>query len=274
MPIDPADGLEVDPVGPWAQDKHGLLRLYLTVSRGARKKYLPPEHDGGASYIDLYSGYGRSLITSRSQFIDGSPLVAYKTARDGGARFSEIHLADLEERKSRTACHRIAVLGGSARSYVGEADITADQVIKAINPYGLHFAFLDPYNLQSLPFSVIAKLAGLQRMDILIHVSVQDLQRNLERYIADGDNRLDRFMPDWRGAVSIKQSHNKIRADLFDYWLSKIQGLGLSPAKEVPLIEGEKGQRLYWLVFISRSDFANKLWDDISGSPSGQGQLL
>ena len=43
----------------------------------------------------------------------------------------------------------------------------------------LHFAFLDPYNLEQLPFSIIEKLASVQRMDMLIHVSVLDLQRNI-----------------------------------------------------------------------------------------------
>ncbi len=273
MPTDPGDGLDVDEVGSWAQDKHALLRLYISVSRGARRKYLPPTGDGGASYIDLYSGFGRSIIADTAQIIDGSPLVAYKAAREGGARFSEIHLADLEEIKCRAARDRIRALGGSAQYYVGEADITVKQVVEAINPYGLHFAFLDPYSLQALPFSVIETLAKIQRMDILVHVSAQDLQRNLERYLVDGDTRLERFMPGWRNAVSVKQAQNAIRAQLFDYWLSKIHKLGLSPAKGMPLIAAGKNQRLYWLVFISRSDFANKLWDAIS-SPSGQGQLI
>jgi three-Cys-motif partner protein len=273
MPVDPSDGLEVDMVGPWAQDKHALLRLYITISSATRKKYLPPANDGGASYIDLYSGFGRSQVEDTTQIIDGSPLVAFKTARDEQARFSEIHLADVEEAKCETARQRIKALGDSAQCYVGEADVTVTRVVEAINPYGLHFAFLDPYSLQALPFSVIEALARIRRMDILVHVSAQDLQRNLDRYLADGDTRLERFMPGWRNAVSTDQSQNAIRGQLFDYWLAKIQKLGLSPAKGMPLIAGENNQRLYWLVFISRSDFANRLWDAIS-SPGGQGRLI
>jgi hypothetical protein len=52
--------------------------------------------------------------------------------------------------------------------------------VSAINPRGLHLAFLDPFNLAQLPFSIIEKMLKVQRMDMIIHVSLQDLQRNLE----------------------------------------------------------------------------------------------
>jgi three-Cys-motif partner protein len=178
----------------------------------------------------------------------------------------------LESNRCQAAAARISSIGGTAKTYIGSADVTVHQVTYALNPYGLHFAFLDPYNLLDLPFSVIAALAKIQRMDMLIHVSVQDLQRNLDRYTKRGDERLEIFMPGWRDAVNINQAQNSIRAQLFEYWLEKIRALGMLPAKGVALISGEKNQRLYWLVFISRSDFANSLWGEIG--PSGQRPLL
>src|ERR1041384_5866540 len=86
--IDPADGLLVDEVGPWAVEKHERLRRYISASRGARAKFLPPYKEGGASYIELFSGPGRSRIRGTTQIIDGSPIVAYKAAHASGARFS------------------------------------------------------------------------------------------------------------------------------------------------------------------------------------------
>jgi hypothetical protein len=52
FPIDPTDGLIIDEVGPWAIEKHERLRKYIDASRGTRAKFLPPENDGGASFID------------------------------------------------------------------------------------------------------------------------------------------------------------------------------------------------------------------------------
>jgi hypothetical protein len=66
---------------------------------------------------------------------------------------------------------------------VGPASDTAGEIVKILDPHGLHFAFLDPFNLGDLAFTALEQLANLNRMDMLIHVSVQDLQRNLRRNI-------------------------------------------------------------------------------------------
>ena len=59
----------------------------------------------------------------------------------------------------------------------------------AINPYGLHLAFLDPFNLAQLPFSIIERMLRVKRMDMIIHVSVQDLQRNFDTHSRWSANR-------------------------------------------------------------------------------------
>lgn len=256
--FDPADGLVIDEVGPWASEKHERLRKYITASRGARAKFLPPANTGGASFVELFSGPGRSLIRDTGRIVDGSPLVACKAATASGARFSEFHFADIEQANSVALAARMAALGHSPKTYVGPAEATVDQVVANLNPYGLHFAFLDPYNLEELPFSIIEKLAKMRRMDMLIHVSVQDLQRNLDRYSQAGDV-LDKFMPGWRDHVDIRQAIAPLRAALLDYWLKQITALGTDPAKG-ELVTGGGGQRLYWLVFVSANDLGQKLW--------------
>jgi len=188
--------------------------------------------------------------------------------------FSEIHLADASQDSCRAAEYRIVNAGGSPFIYVGKAEDTAFQIVKRLNPYGLHFAFLDPFNLQDMPFSVIESFSKLERIDMLIHVSAQDLQRNLQSYTRPGDTRLDRFAPGWRKAVDLKQSQPAIRAALLGYWSSKIESVGLPPARHAELVSGSSiNQRLYWLVFASRHDFARQLWEKIR-SPSGQGDLF
>jgi hypothetical protein len=97
---------------------------------------------------------------------------------------------------------------------------------------------------------------------MLIHVSVQDLQRNLDDYSRPGDV-FDSFAPGWRNEVDPKQAINAFRAALMKYWLAEIQKLGTMPAKGVELIVGSKRQRLYWLVFVSAHGLAQKLWEAI-----------
>jgi three-Cys-motif partner protein len=107
---------------------------------------------------------------------------------------------------------------------------------------------------------------------MLIHVSAQDLQRNLDRYSASADSPLDSFAPGWRDFVDLKQGRSATRAAYIRYWLSKIEALGFPPGR-FELISGSKKQRLYWLVLISRHRRAGEFWDKIR-NVSGQSELL
>ena len=156
---------------------------------------------------------------------------------------------------------------------VGPAEDTAARIVARLNKYGLHFAFLDPFNLDDLPFSVIEAFSRLKRIDMLIHVSAQDLQRNLDAYSMSENGPLDHFAPGWRNVVNLKQSKGATRADYIKYWAAKMEALGLPPARAELVSGTTKNQRLYWLVFVSRSDFAKSLWDKIR-NVSGQGELL
>jgi three-Cys-motif partner protein len=269
--LDRDDGLIIGEVGPWATEKHERLRKYIQASHGARARFLRPQGTGGASYIELYSGAGRSLITGTNQIIDGA-VVAFKAGRDSSHPFSEIHLSDLEAQNSSALAQRIKTLGGSATSRVGDASVVVDQVMSAINPYGLHLAFLDPFSLAQLPFSIIERMLRVQRMDMIIHVSLQDLQRNLDKHSRVGGT-LDVFAPGWRDAVDVNQSTAALRAAFIEYWLETIRSLGTHPATGIPLIVGEKNQRLYWLVFLSSNSLGQRLWNDVQNL-SGQGSLF
>jgi three-Cys-motif partner protein len=265
------DGLPLDEVGAWAKDKHDRLRKYVDISRAARRKFV--EGSGGATYIDLYCGAGRAVVRETGETIDGSPLVAFKCAREGGVPFSEIYIADADEAKCCAATQRIANAGGRAAMDVGPAEDTSARIVARLNKYGLHFAFLDPFNLDDLPFSVIEAFSRLKRIDMLIHVSAQDLQRNLDAYSMSENGPLDHFAPGWRNVVNLKQSKGATRADYIKYWAAKMEALGLPPARAELVSGTTKNQRLYWLVFVSRSDFAKSLWDKIR-NVSGQGELL
>ena len=144
----------------------------------------------------MYCGAGRSKIRESQQVIDGSPLVALDAARS--APFTAIHLADVDQDKCDAALARMRSRGGNAKIYVGQAGQTVEEVCKVLDPYALHFAFLDPYSLGALPFDVIRRLSQLKRMDILIHVGAMDFQRNLLEFISGKNKAMDQFAPGWR----------------------------------------------------------------------------
>jgi three-Cys-motif partner protein len=246
-------------------------KIHRRLSKRARP-VLTASRLWGAAYVELFSGPGRSQLEDTGEFIDGSPLVAFKAARHSRTDFSDLHFNDIDQENTNALAKRISQLGSAANYYSEPAGIAVGRIAYALNPAGLHFAFLDPYNLENLPFSIIQRLAKFPRMDMLIHVSIFDLQRNLRRYLDDG-RVLDAFMPGWRGSVDINRNDQAVRAALLHHWLGLIRGLGKSPAEGIELVSATRGQRLYWLVFISGHQLGLKLWNDIR-NVNDQGRLV
>ncbi|HSC19596.1 MAG TPA: three-Cys-motif partner protein TcmP [Rhizomicrobium sp.] len=269
------DGLPRSVVGEWALEKHERLRKYVDITRATRRKYTVQtssrKYLGGAAYIDLFAGPGRARVRESPRVIDGSPVIAAKAAIASTVPFTEMHVADADQRFCDAAVQRVQTAGGVATGYAAPAEAAAKIVVAKLNPNGLHFAFLDPYNLEGLTFAMIKQLSMLHRVDILLHLSVADLQRNLDRYSGALHSPLDEVAPGWRTAVDLKQSATSLRAAYVAYWQNKMHELGFTH-RGVELVTGRTNQRLYWLVFLSRSEFANDLWDKIRYI-SGQGQL-
>jgi three-Cys-motif partner protein len=263
-----ADSLPASEVGIWTEEKHERLRRYVDASHGARRPFK------SRSYVDLYCGPGRSWVRETGAFIDGSPLVAFDSAAKHGDQFTEILIADANPEYIRAAETRLRARGARVRPFTGEAEVVVDRVIASLDPRGLHFAFLDPYNLGALPFMIIEKLASVKRMDLLVHVSAMDLKRDLHNYIRpEGPKDLDRFAPGWREHVNVRQRQDVVRKEIFEYWRSLIKRLGTSSNDCVEAVENSKSSELYWLVFIARHDLAHKLWQAVS-NVSGQGRLF
>lgn len=272
-PIDPDDGLPTLPIGPWAErEKHQRVRRYVDISRGVRRKYLGSGRSG-ATYIDLFAGPGRCTIREENRIVDGSPLVAFREALRTGTPFSTVYIADTEESCAQAVSQRLARLGANVRTRTEDAEIAVDNICKNLDVHSLHFAFLDPFSLGALPFSIIEKLAAFQRMDLLIHVSSMDLQRNLSTYMEADPSPLDRFCPGWRNRVDPRRSQAQVRARLLAHFTSLIRDLGMTVAEGIESVRGRRNQPLYWLVFAARHERALEFWAKIR-NVSGQGDLF
>ena len=267
MALMDSDGLPMSEAGAWTLDKHERLRRYVDAAHGARRKFA-----GRTSYIDLYCGPGRSVIRGTEEVVDGSPLVAWEAGGRHGDQFDQFVLADEAPANVAAATKRLEGRGARVLGFSGKAEAVVREVCRALDPYGLHFAFLDPFNLDDLPFTVIEELAKLKHMDLLIHVSAMDLKRNLHSYLeTGGQTPLDRFAPEWRKAVDGRQRNEVIRRAVLDHWRSLIARLGTSADERVEAVENSKGVDLYWLVLVARSDLAHKLCGEISDiNPQGR----
>ncbi len=267
------DGYLREIVGPWVRDKHDRLARYIGISRSVRAKFIG-RGKAGATFIDLYSGPGRVRVRDEMQAIHGSPLVAWHEAADGSAGFTQIHVADANPQLSEAVDARLKRIHAPVFVETGPATETVDRVVSKLDRHALHFAFLDPYNLKALPFEIIRKLAGLKRIDILIHVSIQDLQRNLQRYIDRENSPLDVFAPGWRAHVDISRPPKLIRAKFLEYWRGLLMAEAMATTETAELIVGRKNQRLYLLAFAARHELALDFWGKVRNVGGNQEPLL
>ena len=100
-------------------------------------------------------------------------------------------------------------------------------------------------------------------MDMIIHFSIYDLQRNMGRYVETSPSPLDTFEPGWREKIDVGSlATETLRTALLNHWLDLVRSLDMEPSRG-ELIQATKGQRLYWLMFVSRNKLADKLWNEI-----------
>ncbi|MEL6046741.1 three-Cys-motif partner protein TcmP [Stenotrophomonas maltophilia] len=256
--IDPVDGGRREIVGSWVQEKHLRLRHYVDISRAARRKF-----DRNSTFIDLYCGPGRAVVKDTGEVIPGSAIAACAEAARYTS-FGTIHIADLDAINVSACLDRLNREGlGPISTYTGKAEETARQVVSKLSPSGLHFAFLDPYSVQALPFEVIQTLAELPKMDLLIHFSTMDMQRNVKQLMSNG--KLDLFAPGWRDHVDPAVRNDVAVLAVFRHWCGLIKKLGYQDVSDnVELVSGSKNQPLYWLVLASKSTLGQDFWGKVS----------
>jgi three-Cys-motif partner protein len=263
------DGLLVEKVGSWAKNKIEIVADYIQIPGPTRRKY----RENQPAFIDVFCGPGRSLIRETGEYIDGSPMTAFKQGKHSAERFSTIEISDLEPELLSSATTRLQKLEAPVRATPGPAVDAIAKIVSSLNKYGLHFALLDPHNLGALSFSLIEQLAKLKHVDILVHVSVSDLQRNADLYSSEVQWQFDEFAPEWRKHVSLDTNLQSVRAAMIEYWSDLVERLGLPRAKHTELIKGTGNQRLYWLVLLSRHPRAHQFWNKVT-SPSTEPTLF
>ena len=129
------EGLIVEKVGPWAKDKLKILTDYIHASGGARSHYPGP----GAAYIDVFCGPGRSKIRDTNEFIDGSPVAAFKKAKGSPAPFTSINISDADPDLLSTAEKRLKALAAPVRAVPGPASSAMPQIVQRSGSIGIAF---------------------------------------------------------------------------------------------------------------------------------------
>jgi len=272
-PIPGSDGLPVQCVGPWVEDKYFFLEKYLNASCEARRKF---SDKNNAVFIDLFAGPGKCIIKNEKREIDSGGIRAFK--RDE-APFNESFYFDissvnktaLEKRiNSKSNCN---IRCGDSNTLINELVITLSQM-----PYRYHFAFIDPFRPGDLKFETLRNLAKLNRMDILLHFSIGAIKRNLGSWLRSKSTILDDFLgtDKWRKRID-GLSNDKIFKVLIDVFTEQLRSVGYpeeglrmassdrdiyTGLPTVP-VKNTKEVELYVLILASKHRLAQRIWNSV-----------
>lgn len=257
--IDPIDGLRRLKVQEWAARKHKLLTDYITASSPARGGW--PKR----TYIDLYCGPGKCIHLDGS-VTDGSPVAAVRASVK--ASFTEVYISDLDAENVSACAERLSNLGIAPTQALSQpAEQSVISIKNSLDKNALHLAFLDPFSLHALPFSVVARLAEMRKIDLLIHFSAMDFARNYQRLIKEGT--IDAFIPGACTDHDPRRNPRDNRRRAFGLWYRALLDRKFFAGK-VETVKGN-GRQMYWLIHATRNETALKIWNDIQGRDKQRG---
>lgn len=250
-------------VGSWVpQEKHRLLRHYLSGSRYAWARF--PRR----VFIDPFSGPGRIQVKGEPFTRDGGSIVAWRELAEV-APFTHVFVGDIDPERCSACRQRLEALGAPVAGFVGPAIDTVKQMVSQVPRGALTMAYIDPYNLEYLSFEIIRELASLPKIDLAVHFSTMDLQRNVDFELDPKRARFDDAAPGWRSIRAVRGSKASLRAAFFAYWCELVKKLGFEHSREMPLVRNEQGAAIYRLVFFAKHAFPQKIWNDVARSPQG-----
>lgn len=264
-----SDGLPARSTGPWVHDKNFYVDRYLSIfSRGVSRKW-----KGKLSYVDLFSGPGRSVVRDTREEIEGSPFLALKY---DFLRYVFVDLPEvLSTLKARLAGHpklpQIEFIEGDCNTVIAD-------VLKALPANHLTLAYIDPTGLQ-IHFKTIQLLVADRKVDLLMTIQFgMGIRMNLRQYAKAEGEALSAFLGngDWRKDVEVGGSISQACRRILDRYLRRLRELGYGTVqdRQIPIRSDQRNLLLYFIVLASRHPLGEDFWRKATEiHPSGQRRL-
>jgi three-Cys-motif partner protein len=265
------DALPMRETGAWAREKLDYLSRYIAVfEKSMRDKWRY------RNYIDLQAGPGKNRVKETSEVFLGSPLLALTTEYP----FTGYYFVEYDSEMARALQSRCAASALSDRVHIttGDCNQVVDDIVAALKTterQSLNLAFLDPEGLE-LRWATVARLASINRMDLIINYPQGGLNRYMPIAIAQNeDTSVDLFFGtrEWR---TIYLEYLQIRGvglhrQLIDLYKRNLATLGYEDVRrddevgDEPLIRNSRRNApLYRLLFASKSALGEKFWRSIT----------
>lgn len=245
-------------VGRWVPDvKHLLLTKYIDAAHAAAASRW-----GGWVLIDPFCGPGRIQVREENFTREGGSVIAWRQSVASGTPFAKVLVGDKDPTRLQACVARLEAEGAPVLGFAGPAVDTVPQMIATVPPGHLCLAYIDPYNLAYLDFSMIEALSKL-RIDFIVHFSDMDLHRNADMEFDEKRARFDQTLPGWRKKLG-GHSRSTLFVGVMTYWMDLVKGLGFEFAGEMPLVKNDSASTMYRLAFFARHSLPKRLWDEVA----------
>lgn len=276
--LDPADGLPVNVVGTWCEDKYLHVEHYAHMfAKSMKGKW------DRLTYLELFAGAGRVRIRDTDRAVDAAALRALGIAPTFDLYvYGELDkglLSALEQRcQARSPESRCSFVQGDVNK---RWPVLRDRIRQAAEGGSyLTFCFVDPYNCQDLAFSTLEGLAELYLDFLVLIPSHMDANRNQARYLRDSTTVLDRYLGSscwrtaWNSAPNPKPRFGDFVAHQFGLRMQEL-GFLYDGLQDMTLVRStDRNLRLYHLAFFSRNALGQKLWREAVKSSNPQRRLF
>jgi three-Cys-motif partner protein len=257
------DGLLIDTVGPWSEEKYRLVSLYATMfTKAMRDKF------DALVYIDMFAGPGRVQIKATPRIYASSPMNALAIEpRFDRLIFCEQDEARMAALKARCVAHGadrdVRFASGDVNAKVGEI---LQHLPKYRKDYGvLTLCFVDPYKMANLSFKTLEAFRDLWVDFLVLIPSEMDAERGKHAYVDADNTTVGTFVgnPEWR-SVWTDVEKNGIRFEQFvveEFGRSMTRIDRVDPGlSQTHVIRNTVNRQLYRLALYSRSKIAGKFW--------------
>jgi len=247
-------------VGSWTQDKLKILKQYLPGYLGATTRARE------RIYVDAFAGPGLNRLRGSSLTIDGSPLIALDARARSGTKFDRLFFI---ERDPATAAELRDVLNTRDKAQrasliVGDVNDELPRLVPKLPQRSPMFVFLDPDGIEPR-WATVEAIASWQT-ELLINFPLgMSINRNPDSAKVTayfGTNR-------WR---ELWNSRGRTRA-LLQLYKERLAELGYRHTTENDrLVKTSGGRHLYYLVFVSKVDVAQRIMTWVLRQPDSAGQ--
>lgn len=229
------------------------------------------------NYIDLFAGPGRCVVSGQPPTgleVNGSPLIALKVKYP----LSNYYFPDTDRRAIEALAQRVAGVARASdakkRFFVGDCNEKVSEILREIDTkYSINVALIDSFTI-ACKWSTVRALGNCRRMDLIITFPLgMSINRHLRRWAEDDASALDDFFGNrqWRDIYGQSQGVAKrcIRGflDLYEQGLAELN-YRVADVREI-LITSVRGQKLYYLIFASRSNLGEKFWKSATQMADG-----